>query len=240
LTWKADFDILDTSNNLEVTELRAAPTEQPWWPELGVFEQIELNTYNMETEQQFDWAGNGQTMYCITHASATNKWGTKRGYRVVPGRSNIRLSTLKSPFSRNNMQMSKSQLAVTRQHDNEPFANSVQNLNMPWKPQQDFSKFFNDESIEGEDLVLWFNLGMHHFTRSEDVPVTLYNEAVSSIMFAPQNFFDRAQDGDLLNRRWIVPDENSTSGLAYDTFGIKLPQCKVELEEGTVKPLEII
>ncbi|KAM0809732.1 putative Primary-amine oxidase [Seiridium cardinale] len=240
LTWKADFDILDTENSLEVTEILAAPTEQPWWPELGVFEQIELNSYNMETEQQFNWAGNGEAMYCINHANKTNEWGTKRGYRIVPGRSNIHLTTLNSPFSRKNMQMSKSQLAVTRQHDTEPFANSVQNLNMPWKPQQDFSKFFDNETIEGEDLVFWFNLGMHHFTRSEDVPVTLYNQAVSSIMFAPQNFFDRAQDGDILNRRWIVTDENSTSGLTYDTFGIELPQCKVELKEGSVKPLEII
>ncbi|KAI0129657.1 copper amine oxidase [Xylariales sp. AK1849] len=240
ITWKADFDILDAENSLEVTELRAAPTEQPWWPELGVFEQIELNTYNMETEQQFDWAVNAQTMYSVNHANATNKWGTKRGYRIVPGRSNIKLSTLNSPFSRNNSQMSKTQLAVTRQHDTEPFANSVQNLNMPWKPQQDFSKFFDDESVDGEDLVVWFNLGMHHFTRSEDVPVTLYSQAVSSIMFAPQNFFDRAQDGDILNRRWITPDENSTSGLAYATFGIELPQCKIALTEGSVKPLEIV
>jgi primary-amine oxidase len=39
-------------------------------------------------------------------------------------------------------------------------------------PQQDFSKFFDGESIDNEDLVVWFNLGMHHFTRSEDVPVS--------------------------------------------------------------------
>lgn len=240
LTWKADFDILDSTNSLEATELRAATTEQPWWPELGAFEQIELNRYNLETEQQFNWPENGQIMYCVNHANATNKWGTKRGYRIVPGRNNVHLSTLNSPFSRNNSQFSKTHMAVTRQHDNEPFANSVQNLNMPWKPQQDFSKFFDDESIEGEDLVVWFNLGMHHYTRSEDVPVTLYNEAVSSIMFAPQNFFDRAQDGDILNRRWITPSENSTTGLDYDTFGIELPQCKVSLKEGQVKPLEII
>ncbi|KAI1868215.1 hypothetical protein JX265_007038 [Neoarthrinium moseri] len=238
LTWKADFDILDTNNDLEVTEVRAAPTEQPWFPELGVFEQLELNQYKMDTEQRFDWAANGQTMYCVNHASETNKWGTKRGYRIIPGRSNIRLSTLDSPFSRRNSELSKSQLAVTRQHDTEPWGNSVQNLNMPWKPQQDFGKFFNNESIEGEDLVVWFTLGMHHFTRAEDVPVTLYSEAVSSIMFAPQNFFDRAQDGDIQNRRWITPAPNSTS-LVYETFGIALPQCKVELKERLIQPFDL-
>ncbi|KAI1081350.1 amine oxidase catalytic domain-containing protein [Whalleya microplaca] len=233
VTWKADFDILGTENNLQVTDLKAVPTTQPWWPELGEFEQIELDIYNMKTEQQFNWQDNGQSMFCVNHASKTNKWGTSRGYRIVPGKSNIHLSTLNSPFSRHNTGMSKSHLAVTRQHDTEPWANSIQNLNMPWKPQQDFMKFFDDESVENEDLVVWFNLGMHHFTRSEDVPVTLYSEAVSSIMFAPQNFFDSAQDSDLRNRRWIVPaDDNVT--VAYDTFGIELPQCKVSLQESNV------
>lgn len=66
----------------------------------------------------------------------------------------------------------KTHLAVSRQHDTEVFANSVQNANVPAAPQQDFSKFFDGESVDDEDLVVWFNLGMHHFTRSEDVPVT--------------------------------------------------------------------
>jgi primary-amine oxidase len=71
---------------------------------------------------------------------------------------------------------------------------------------------------------------MHHLTRSKDVAVTLYTEAVSSIVFAPQNFNDRAQEGDLLNRRWIVA--NSTSGqLSYEDYGLELPTCKVQLEE---------
>lgn len=240
LTWKADFDILDTNNSLQVSELKAAPTTQPWWPELGTFEQLELDIYNMKTEQQFNWVANNQAMYCVNHASATNKWGTKRGYRIVPGKSNIHLSTLHSPFSRKNTELSKSHLAVTRQHDTEPWGNSVQNLNLPWAPQQDFSKFFDDESVEDEDLVVWFNLGMHHFTRAEDIPVTLYSEAVSSIMFAPQNFFDMAQDGDLTNRRWIVPAEDDDETLVYEAFGIELPQCKVELQEPVVAAIKEI
>lgn len=239
ITWKADFDLLDTSNSFELTELRASPTSQPWWPELGVFEQLELHTHTMATEQRLNWTQNGQTMYFVTHANETNKWGTKRGYRIVPGRSNIHLSTQGSPFSRANSDMSKAHLAVTRQHDTEPWANSVQNLNMPWAPQQDFARFFDDEPVDGEDLVVWFNLGMHHFTRAEDVPVTLYSEAVSSIMFAPQNFFDRAQDGDLLNRRWITPAENA-SGLVYETFGVELPQCKIDLTEGSIMAPAVI
>ena len=195
---------------------------------------MELDKYNMQEEKQFNYAPNNQAMYVILNENATNAWGEPRGYRIVPGRSDIHLSTLNSPWSLKNSEFAKSHLAVTRQHDNEPYANSVQNINLPMKPQQDFSKFFDGESVDGEDLVVWFNLGMHHFTRAEDVPVTLYTEAYSSIVFAPQNFFDRAQDGDLLNRRWMEVDTDGN--LTFETYGVSLETCPIVLEE----PVELL
>lgn len=230
VTFKADFDIIDSKNSLQVTDLVVANQTQPWFEELGVFEQMELNITNMETEKQFNWAANGQSMYCVVNNDKKNAWGVKRGYRIVPGKSNIHLSVLNSPFSKGQSEFSKSHLAVTRHHDEETYANSWQNINLAAKPQHDFARFFDGEGVDDEDIVVWFNLGMHHFTRSEDVPVTLYTEAVSSIVFAPQNFNDRAQEGDLLNRRWIVA--NSTSGeLSYEDYGVELPTCKVQLDE---------
>ena len=229
LTYKADFDILGTDNSFEISELKAKTVTQPWFPELGEFEQIELEKSYLQTEAPLNYAPNGQAMYCVVNRNETNKWGTERGYRIVPGRSNVHLSTLKSPFSRWQSEMSKNHLSITRYHDTEPFANSVQNINLPWAPQQNFSKFFDGESVDNEDLVVFFNLGMHHFTRSEDIPVTLYTEAYSSIVFAPQNFFDRAQDGDILNRRWVVGNANGT--LTYKDYGVPMPTCAVNLTE---------
>ncbi|KAK3317348.1 copper amine oxidase [Cercophora scortea] len=234
LTFKADFDIVDTQNSLQVTELVTVNQTQPWYPELGSFAQMELNTTLMQTEQQFNWAPNGQAMYSVISSNLTNAWGEKRGYRLIPGRSNIHLSVHDSPWSRKQSTFLKSSLAVTRQHDAEVFANSWQNINLPEAPQHDFAKFFDGEGVDDEDLVVWFNLGMHHFTRAEDIPVTLYTEAVSSIVFAPQNFNDRAQEGDLRNRRWIATDAK-TGKLEYEDYGIALPTCKVELEEPTLK-----
>lgn len=230
LTWKADFDLLGTANSLERTDLIVVNQSQPWFPELGEFEQMELNASYLETETTLDWAENGQSMFCVVNQNETNIWGEKRGYRIIPGKSNIHLSVLNSPFSLKNSEMAKHHLAVTRQHDTEPYANSVQNINLPSAPQQDFSKFFDDEPIEQEDLVVWFNLGMHHFVRAEDIPVTLYTEAASSIIFAPQNFNDRAQDGDLKNRRWITYNA-TTDAIAFETYGVELPNCPIDLVE---------
>ncbi|KKZ64039.1 hypothetical protein EMCG_01700 [[Emmonsia] crescens] len=230
LTWKADFDIVDSANSFEISKLVVAKQSQPWFPELGVFEQIEVETSFLKKEDRLNYEPNHQAMYCVVNREKKNAWGENRGYRIVPGRSNIHLPIFNSPFSHRNSEFAKQHLAVTRQHDNEPLANSVQNTNLPWKPQQDFSKFFDDESLDQEDLVVWMNMGMHHFTRSEDVPVTLYSEAYASMVLAPHNFFDRAQDGDLMNRRWVVVDQESEK-LDFEDYGVELPQCKIRIEE---------
>lgn len=165
LTYKADFDIVGTKNSLQVSDLKAVKQSQPWFPELGEFSQMELDVSYLKEETAWNWAGNNQAMYCVVNRDETNAWGEERGYRIVPGRSDIHLSVLDSPFSEKNAEFAKHHLAVTVQHDTEPLANSFQNVNLPAKPQQDFAKFFDGESVEQEDLVMWVNLGMHHYTR---------------------------------------------------------------------------
>jgi primary-amine oxidase len=46
-----------------------------------------------------------------------------------------------------------------------------------------------DRAIRNQDLVMWINLGMHHLTRAEDLPVmpTIWH----SFKMRPDNFFDR-------------------------------------------------
>ncbi|HYU79271.1 MAG TPA: hypothetical protein VEK56_09810, partial [Vicinamibacterales bacterium] len=46
-----------------------------------------------------------------------------------------------------------------------------------------------DRPIRNQDIVLWVNIGMHHLTRAEDLPVmpTIWH----SFKLRPHNFFDR-------------------------------------------------
>jgi primary-amine oxidase len=46
-----------------------------------------------------------------------------------------------------------------------------------------------DRAIRNQDLVVWVNLGMHHLTRAEDLPVTPV--MWQSFRLRPHNFFDR-------------------------------------------------
>lgn len=95
------------------------------------------------------------------------------------------------------------------------------NIHLPGKPTVDFDQFFDGESLDQEDLVVWLNLGMHHINRAEDSPHTLTNIATSSVLLTPFNFNDydvgmeaqnavlvqpAAAPGDL----WLA-DENSVS-----------------------------
>ena len=54
-----------------------------------------------------------------------------------------------------------------------------------------------DRQIRNQDIVVWVNIGMHHFTRAEDLPVmpTLWH----SFKLRPHNFFDRNPAIDLRN-----------------------------------------
>jgi primary-amine oxidase len=60
----------------------------------------------------------------------------------------------------------------------------------------------HDRPIRNQDIVVWVNLGMHHLTRAEDLPVmpTIWH----SFKLRPHNFFDRNPAIDL---RADTPDD---------------------------------
>ena len=77
----------------------------------------------------------------------------------------------------------------------------------PRDPVINFSKFFDGENLEQEDIVLWFSqslhhlssasrpnyvprsdLGMHHLPHTGDLPTTLMSTAQSSVIFSPHNY----------------------------------------------------
>ncbi|OJD26633.1 hypothetical protein ACJ73_01984 [Blastomyces percursus] len=116
LTWKADFDIIDSTNSFEISKPVVAQQAQPWFPELGVFEQIELQASFLEKEEQLKYEQNNQAMYHVVNRAKQNSWGQSRGYRIVPGHSNIHLSIFNSPFTRKNAEFAKQHLAVCSKH----------------------------------------------------------------------------------------------------------------------------
>lgn len=127
--------------------------------------------------------------YVVTNEEAHNGWGNPRGYAVHPGPL-CRLANLNSKRTEQSVNWAKHHLSVTRRRENEPSSSSMWNGNLPGRPPVDFYKFFNNESIAQEDLILWANLGTHHIPRAEDSPNTLTNVATSYLLLVPWNFND--------------------------------------------------
>lgn len=56
--------------------------------------------------------------------------------------------------------------------------------------QVDFNLFFDSEPLNQTDLVVWANVGTHHFPRAEDAPFTPLTEARAGLLLSPFNFLD--------------------------------------------------
>ena len=224
MNFKADFDLINEKNTMVKTEIVLENVTQPWFDES--FEMMRYNITDVETEDEglIDLPFNGQTMFTVVNKNHTNKWGEPRGYRILPGLSNVVLPSKISPFFRKNAQFAKQPIAVSRQHDSEPASSATLNQNVPDAPLVEFWKFFDGESLVQEDLVTWVNLGMHHFTRSEDIPNTLMSEAHSSIMFSPQNWGDTELTKDLSNSVMMYA-EGADNNIVIDTNGVEPPTC---------------
>jgi len=228
MNFKADFDLVDEKNTFVRTDIVVENITQPWFEELGEFEMMRYNITEVATEDdsRITFPPNGQAMFTVVNKDHKNKWGQPRGYRILPGLSNVVLASQNSPFFRKNAQFAKQPIAVTRHHDTEPDSTATLNQNAPDAPLVEFWKFFDGEPLIQEDIVAWVNLGMHHFTRAEDIPNTLMSEAHSSIFFAPQNWGDTELTKDLSNAVMMYPVGESDQ-VVIDTNGVEPPSCLV-------------
>ncbi|TLD30725.1 hypothetical protein PspLS_03075 [Pyricularia sp. CBS 133598] len=227
MNFKADFDLGGAANTLVRTDIVVENITQPWYPERGEFEMMRYNISEVASEKQalLPLPANGQSMYTIVNKDKKNKWGEDRGYRIVPGLSNIHLASMRSPFFLKSAQFAKQFLGVSRQKDTEPDSSAALNQNVPAAPLVEFWRFFeDDESLVQQDLVAWVNLGMHHYTRSEDMPNTLMSEAHSSITFAPQNWGDTELTTDLSNAI-IYNGKAGVDRIVPETNGVSVPDC---------------
>ena len=80
------------------------------------------------------------------------------------------------------------QFAVTRQHDDELFsAGKYPTLSPRYETLRDW--IHNDESITGQDVVVWYTMGVTHVTRPEDFPIM--PSVSTGFTLVPKGFFNR-------------------------------------------------
>lgn len=196
ISFRADFDICGPKNTVIRTAIEPISRTYPWdKPEVpGIRNTMHMVHSPVQHETGLNWPTNGREMYIVTNRNATNKWGETRGYRIQPGTgmSNpSHLTILNSTALGRSAAWSASDLWILRNHpDTEPASAHHLNYIDPHSPLVDFEKMVDGESVEDEDLVVYFNLGGHHVPTSQDVPNTLMHTSASSVMFVPFNYFD--------------------------------------------------
>lgn len=163
INFKADFDILGTDNSVELVAQVPHTTSYPW-SKGKVFNTMKLDRSFIETEDngQFNWSPNSQTQVLIVNQDKLNKYGEKRGYRILPATSGAHLTMENSTVINNSANWATHDLGISKRKDTEPRSAHRYNNQNNADPPVDFAKFFDGESLNQTDLVVWFNLGMHH------------------------------------------------------------------------------
>jgi primary-amine oxidase len=171
---------LGTKNTLAKHEVRAVQQECSWSNYTRSTMKLFRSDIATEDDGKLSW--HDGAMYIVENKDEKNKYGEYRGWRVKPGLGmGHRLTMTNSSNLFDSQNFATHHLYVTKQSDNEPHCAHANNNYDTRNPIVDFNKFFDGESLEQEDLVLWVNLGMTHVPHTGDLPNTVFNTAQSSV-----------------------------------------------------------
>ena len=130
-----------------------------------------------ETARSFD--GPGFRSWRVADRVSKNRLGHPRSYELMPGGNGVFRGARAEPFA-------QAELWVTR-HRAEEFPLSSED---PRKLQLALPAYANGEPLEGQDVVVWYAMHVHHLPRTEDWPMMPVEWADFSLV--PRDFLDRS------------------------------------------------
>ncbi|KAF2269570.1 amine oxidase catalytic domain-containing protein [Lojkania enalia] len=219
LTFKADFDILGEKNSVQKVKLEPVTAEYPWSPgnPRNTMRAIRSFVTN-EDDASIKWADNDNSLYAIVNKDSPNRFGEFPGYRIKRSAITSHLTFPNSSNAGKAANFALHDLYITKQKDTEPRAADPSNGLQPEDPLVDFAKFLDGESIEQEDLVVWFNLGTHHMPHTGDLPNTMFTSAHSAMRFEPLNYLPN--DPSIAVSQQVRVDYNEEGGVEnVERFG---------------------
>ncbi|TKA83156.1 hypothetical protein B0A55_00722 [Friedmanniomyces simplex] len=227
LGFKADLDILGTENTMELTTNVPVTENYVWSDHPRNTMKLQRSFIESEDDSRLFYTGNGRTQYRVVNTAKPNKYGEYRGYRILPSDGTIHLTVLNSSNLVDAADWANYDLMITKQKDTEPRSAHPYNGQDVYDPMVRFGDFFNGESLTQEDLVVWFNLGMHHIPHTGDLPNTVFTTAHSGIQFMPLNYYDGDISRQTVNMVRINYDKGNVSEVK--TFGQKEATCSADL-----------
>ena len=200
-----DLDILGTNNSFQKIKwkggdvLTALRTQKNIEKKPGFFpfnhtRYIEVGFLEREAGLVADPLN--PTLWTIVNENEKNKWGAKRGYRIIPSFSESEPELFTQHLMFGPWLNMKYHCAVTKRKDEETDGtSSIYDIRRPTDPRGGLLNMMNDENIRNEDLVAWVNAKFIHVPTSEDVPMT--NGVDTGFVLKPFNYFDTTPTFDL-------------------------------------------
>jgi primary-amine oxidase len=178
--------IIDGVKNSVVETHTVAEKKGPENPNNNAFYAV-TKAFKTETESVRNIDLPSQRTWKIVNPNSTNFVGQQVGYKLVTGENCL-------PFANDDATVIqragfiKNHLHVTKYDHNQMYASGkYPNQHKGGDSLEHYVKA--DRPIENEDIVVWYTMGHHHITRTEDWPVM--PTAYQSFQLKPVGFFDR-------------------------------------------------
>lgn len=182
-SWRLDFDVDGTQN--ELFEMNQRPMgESSKNPNGNGFIMLET-PLGTEAEAQRDLSPESNRRWRVVNPKVTNRLGNASGYMLMPGENTPAYVTQNSP-ARKRAAFLNHTIWATRFKPKEMYA--AGDYPNQASADQGLSIWANDgEKIAGEDLVLWYTMGLSHAPREEEWPIMNSHHLGFKLM--PNGFF---------------------------------------------------
>jgi primary-amine oxidase len=157
LTFKADLDILGTQNSVQKVEFVPTSTTYPW-SQGRIHNTFKAERSFVDTETSINWAGNDAALYAIVNKDTPNRFGEYPGYRIKRSSGTTHLTVQNSTNIVKTGAYTTHDFYITKQKDVEPRLADPYNQFSLDDPLVDFAQFLDEESIEQQDLYVFFLL----------------------------------------------------------------------------------
>lgn len=184
--FRLDFDVDGRRNNAVELNMQPLPADEETNPWLNAV-TLEETVFSTEQEAQRDLNLESYRQWSVVNPRVKNKLGHPTGYALEPHTNAV-------PFAHPDAWVRKRagfldhHFWVTPYNPEELFAaGDYPNQSPGGKGLVEWTAA--NRSIDDEDIVVWYTLGLNHVTRTEDWPV-MPSEHLS-FELVPHNFFDR-------------------------------------------------
>lgn len=188
--FRLDLDIDGATKNVPVeTNIAALKIKNPGF---NAFEAINTNLLNEKSAvRDFNYAS--ARRWKVISTDAKNKMKHPTGYCLLTGENSSAFLTKESSIWKR-ADFIHHPIWFTRYHDEEQSGSGeYPNQDLGGNGLNSWTK--NNESLDGQDVVMWYTFGITHIPRPEDWPVMPTHKAGFKLM--PVNFFDQNPAMDL-------------------------------------------